>query len=201
MEQTAVILCVLVFVLGTAGVMGFKLRSRIKHTGITVGAAVNPVQLEARNGQGGTTAILRPSMTQMDGKESLDSAPGLLRNADVMDLARAGVGGEVINKMIGKMSHDFHIDPKSMLAMKLAGVPDPVLSQILDTTNLPLHSPPAKLDGGLNQAPKPMLIRNGGSDTVISRADPTPGRQIDPDVVLSAMKADPHESALAEKHE
>jgi len=174
--------------LSATGAVAYKVK-RAKRGPIASEVTMQPVHLGDASRKMTRPAGERVVQADMELQDVAESAPGVLRNNDVVDLSKAGAGPEVINKLIGKIAHDFRIDPKSVLHMKRAGVVDKVISEIIDVTTVDgvTQIPPARGTPpahGARPEPRPLWVKRNGSDTAVSF---TSGGVADPRMALGLV--------------
>ena len=83
-----------------------------------------------------------------------------LSNDDIVGLSRAGLNTALIARLILQSPHRFAVDPKSLVALKRAGVQDRVIGLMIDVSLLPSFSaatgaPSQSHAGSLQQAGLP----------------------------------------------
>lgn len=67
-----------------------------------------------------------------DNKQAEQAAKPVLTNEDIINSVKSGMGEDLVVKMIASQPAAFSVTPRDLLALKKAGVPDKVLSAMLD---------------------------------------------------------------------
>ena len=65
------------------------------------------------------------------------SAPIILTNENVLELARSGISKGILIRIVRKMGHNFRVDSRSLVDLKNSGVHDDLILTIVDLTTGP----------------------------------------------------------------
>ena len=126
-EQILLIVCTATVILGATAVAVQKYTIK-RRPGIVPPSATLPVQQVRLPG---AEAALAGQNVQPDPVYEIVDA---LRNKDIIELSKSGMGSDVIAKLIRKAPHRFDVDSRSLVELKHAGVKDDVIGLLIDVS-------------------------------------------------------------------
>jgi hypothetical protein len=127
MEQVLAAACFTFVAVGTVGA-GAAFVYRARHPRMPLQEPIPSVSIRFSGGApmpGGQVETLAPRLPDIR---------KVLRNEDIIELSRSGLGPEILMKLISKSPHQFDVEPKALAALKRAGVKDQVIGLIIDVS-------------------------------------------------------------------